>query len=57
MMTNLVDFAPQGATFFDPELQLYCAWDNGLFYYINREWVQSDSDEPRYLILLENINE
>jgi hypothetical protein len=56
-MTNLVDFAPQGATFFDPELQLYCAWDNGLFYYINREWVQSDSDEPRYLILLENINE
>ena len=56
-MTNLVDFAPQGATFFDHELQLYCTWDNGLFYYINREWVQSDSDEPRYLILLENINE
>lgn len=56
-MTNLINLAPPDATHFDPDLQLYCAWDNGLFYYINNEWLQSDSDEPRYLISLENINE
>lgn len=52
---NILDFRPEGATFFDPELQLYCSWDNGLFYYINNEWVQSDSIDPRYLISLEAL--
>lgn len=56
-MSNLINFAPEEATHFDPVKQLYCAWDNGLFYYIKNEWVQDDSDESRSLIFLENINE
>lgn len=53
-MTNQ-NIKPEEAMFFDPELQLYCMWDNALFYFINNEWVQSDDDTPRYLISLENI--
>lgn len=56
-MSNLIKFAPDGATHFDPERQLYCGWDNGLFYFINNEWIQDDSDESRKLIPLEYINE
>ena len=56
-MSNLINFAPEEATHFDPVKQLYCACDNGLFYYIKNEWVQDDSDERHTLISLENINE
>lgn len=44
--------APKFATHFDIDIQLYCAWDNGLFYYENNEWVQTDSELPANLISL-----
>lgn len=56
-MSNLINFAPEEATYFDPIKQLYCVWDNALFYFIKNEWVQDDSDERHTLISLENINE